>query len=111
MNNQVKRIILLPIFFGIVLTLTLISTTYYSKKELGQGINFSVSNIVVSQANRLSLYNEKGVELNLHSYTFFIGSEIMEGDSLVKKPNSSALLIYRKNTHGKFQKVKEFQPN
>jgi hypothetical protein len=106
-----KKILFIPIFFICVLTINYFCYTYYSKKEFKQKINFSIAKINITSALRCELYDKNGTELDLNSYTFFKTDSLRTNDSIVKKENSSKMLVYRKNNSGKYIIFSEFQPD
>ena len=106
-----KKLLFIPIFFISVLTVNYFTSSYYSKKEFKQKINFLIERIEVSPALRCNFYNKKGVELKLNSYTFFENLKISVNDSIVKKENSSKLLIFRKNKNMKYEIFLELEPD
>ena len=102
---------LFPIVFLIlVIVTTFIISNKYAKDEFKQQINFVVNRVHITPALRCYLYDKNENELDLGSYTFFENSNIKVGDSLAKPSNSSTLFCYRKNSSGKYEIIKEFQP-
>ena len=97
-----KNILALLIFFICVLTINYFCHNYYFKKEFKQKIIFLIARIDITPAYRCELYDKSGTKLDLKSYTFYDSDSLKINDSIVKKENSSKMLVYRKNNKGKY---------
>ena len=90
-----NSIIIFGAFFLILILTGIIGHYYYLNQDYQLKFVFIVAKKKVSEKGRCHLFDKNEIELPLKSYMFY-KSQIYEGDSIVKKPNSYFVKVYRK---------------
>jgi|SRR5699024_2997050 len=104
-----KAFVYITIFIVIILIASLIVSNNLKNKTISESINFKVERVEVSHSLRCYYYNEAGTKLILPGHTFFAPSKINKGDIIMKKANSSTVVIYRIDSTGKKYVIEQFK--
>lgn len=96
MDKTKRAIIFITSFFIITISVSQIFHYYAVKNDYEKEVNFLVSKRVITLSHRCKLYDKNKIKLPIKSYTFYDNSEVLTGDSIVKKSKSNILYIYRK---------------
>jgi hypothetical protein len=82
----------------LLLSINILFRNYYQNKEFNSTINFKIRKIEITPALRSNLYNNKGEELTLNSYTFYSQHHLKIGDLIKKAKNQNKIYIYRNDS-------------
>jgi hypothetical protein len=86
-------------FITIGFLYTSISQMYYSKQDYKLKVNFLVSTRYLDVKGYCDLYDKNRNPMPIKSHLFY-KTEVEIGDSIVKKPNTKFVYIYRIKNHG-----------
>jgi len=91
---NIKKLVPLAILFLVFLA-GLMVYTKLAEEEFSKRVNFKVSKISVTPAERLRLFDSNNQELKLNSWTFYKRDNINVGDSIAKDIESDSITIWR----------------
>ena len=94
----------------VVIVIPIVNTFIHAKMEFRNKYDFIISKIEITPTQRMSLYNEKGENIDFWSYIIMSYEDVKVGDYIYKDRCSRFLYVFKRNAFGKYEQHQKIAP-